>query len=274
MRIRSRIGFHLQPTEAEKVITAKGFKVNAKDSLQIVELFTDDRYYKELTDYFLESNIKYTEFKEKVFSKEEFKSAELMYIFPIAFCGYPQPEENFSYKKMTYNESSGCNKCLNGLIQNKFFSTKKLNMGKNDIAALYWVHEFIITNKLRELIENAKFTGCEFWPVLQYKKNIKFDNICQLYISDTMESLSPKTVILGVPKVETCECRKKGYMVESQLVYKRKALENIKDFNKTNEWFGGGETTWQLPIVSKRVYDLFVKHKVKGVKYEPVMIED
>lgn len=84
--------------------------------------------------------------------------------------------------------------------------------------------------------------------------------------------MSSKAEIIRAPDVKVCECRKKGFMLKGIPVYDRVSLKANKDFNKTCEWLGGAEMTWQLPIVTKRVHDLFQKHKIRGVRFEPVKI--
>ena len=89
-----------------------------------------------------------------------------------------------------------------------------------------------------------------------------------------MPPMSKEAQIVRAKDVKACECGKKGYTLKGLAVYERSSLKDIKDFNKTYEWLGGGESTWQFPIVTKRVYELFKREKIRGVRFEPVKIVD
>ncbi len=71
---------------------------------------------------------------------------------------------------MSYEIKTGCSECLNGMMQINPFWMKKQKMGRNDISSLYWIYEFIVTSKLKSLIDNEKLEGYEFWPIIDYRK--------------------------------------------------------------------------------------------------------
>lgn len=145
-------------------------------------------------------------------------------------------------------------------------------MNEYNIKALHWEYEYIISQDLKKLIEKEGFTGCDFWPVINHETGKKLKNIYQMYITGRIPEMSDHTNIVNVPDVEQCSCGKKGYTIKGEIVYNKHSLKSISDFNKTKEWVGGGETTWQLLIVTSRVYNLFKKDYITGVRFEPVRV--
>lgn len=274
MRISSKITFHMNPAEAEKILSPLGQKTVKDDTMQVAELFACTDKYDSLINTLKELNVDYGEFKRFVYSKKEIESAELLYAIQNAYCGYPQPDDDFGYIKVSYDLNSGCPNCSHGLLQNRPLRTLKPKMGSNDIAALHWEYEFIITSRLKNIIEQEGLTGCEFWPVIDHRKNIDRDDVYQLYIAGRMPPMSIETYFTIEDLRKPCILcgRSKSIIAKGQKVYDRATLGDIKDFNRTQEWLGGGYSVHQVPIVSKRVYDVFNKNKIRGVRFEPVKI--
>lgn len=272
MRIQSRIIFHMDPPEAEQLLSKFNLSAKKNQRMQVVKLFVDSDYYLQLTQELVRRGVEFSEYKTEVYSKKEIETSELLRIIPNTYCGYPQPEMDDSYFEVSYDPNSVCPKCLQGGVQKNPFQMFKPKIGKSDIAGIHWVLELIITQRLKEIIEAEGLTGVEFWPVVNYRKKTEYEGLYQLFITNEMPPMSPEAEIVRAPDVRECECGKKGYVRKGVPVYSRESLVNIKDFNKTHEWLGGGETTWQSKIVTKKVYDLFQQHKVRGVRFEPVKI--
>lgn len=148
----------------------------------------------------------------------------------------------------------------------------KPKIGANDISGIHWIYEHVITNKLKNLINREKLSGYEFWPIINFKNKEAFDDVNQLYIAGVLSPMSNQAKIVKVKNIKQCECRKRGYTLEDFPIYDRSSLHNVTDFNKTHEWLGGAIGTWQLVIVTKRVYDLFIREKIRGVRFEPVKV--
>jgi uncharacterized protein YqfB (UPF0267 family) len=268
----------MEPRQIETILSSLGIslKFNAKDTMQVFNLFTNTEEYLKLIEKLQSLGIDYSELTEEVYSQEEIESAEFLQIIPNVYCGYPQPEGEISFREVSYDINSKCPKCEQGKIQNAPLRVLKPKMGKNDIAALHWIYEFVITFRLKELISVEGLTGCEFWPLIDHRRNTKLDDVYQLFFTRMMPPMSRQTNIIRADGIEMCDCGKMGYTIKGIPVYERQAINMnaLQDFNKSYEWLGGGKTTWQMQIVSKRVYNLFVKHKIRGVRFEPVKVID
>ena len=272
MRTMSRITFHIEPMQAMKILAPLQINTKINDTLQVAKIYMDSPKYGLLTQQLKALDVDYNEYTEIVYSKKELETSELFYVIPNRYCGYPQPDSNGGYLEQSYDLASGCSRCANGFVQNRPLRILKPQMGNTDIVSLYWVYEFIITIKLKNVIEDEGLTGCEFWPVIDHNKNVVINGIYQLHITNIMPPMSEKTSFLKAPMVKECECGKKGYYIDEGKIYDQNSVDLIKDFNKTFEWLGAGESTWQLPLFSKQAYKVFNKHNIKGLRFEPIMI--
>jgi hypothetical protein len=199
-----------------------------------------------------------------------------------AMWGYPQPEDDFGYQNESYDPSSGCQRCRQGMKQNRpLMLLRSPKFGRNDITGLFWVYESIITEKLKKLIEKEGLTGAEFWPVLKFRKKgerLPIPGIYQLYAGGELPPVSPKTQftwVTDIPKRFQCDCGIIGRnLPDAQLVYDRTSLKDAKDFNRTSEFIGGGLGSQQKRVVSSRVYQLFKKNRIRGAYFEPIIIDE
>ena len=57
------------------------------------------------------------------------------------------------------------------------------------------------------------------------------------------------------------------------LYYSKSSLETTKDFNCSLEYFGAGAYPRPWIIVSQKVRQLFLKHKAKSARFEPVFLK-
>jgi hypothetical protein len=273
MRVKSYILFHMDPGKAKDLFSKYGAKIRESDTLQLLEIFKDTDKYDEIIGIMKKNNVDYDEDEKIVYSKKEIDSAELLRILPGAICGYPQPKNDFGYEDISYDKSTACPKCNNGMLQKAPLHIKKPKIGKRDICAVEWIYEYIITERLKIMLEKEGFTGVEYWNVVWHKKNENFSDIYQLFINNVMPKMSSETNI--EPSGEKiCECGKQGYYLDinEQIKYDRESLKGIKDFNKTSEWLGGMKMTWQLPVITGRVYKFFKENKIKALLYEPVVV--
>jgi hypothetical protein len=47
----------------------------------------------------------------------------------------------------------------------------------------------------------------------------------------------------------------------------------FQDFNKSHEWLGGGATTYQRKIISRKVFEILHAEKIKNLRVEPVVFD-
>lgn len=275
--IQSKIA--LPETAARGVLQALGLTPNIKYGVAIVILQTNDKKYESLKHRLSELDIHYTEEIMPVFDEEEMENAEYYHLAPRVQGGYPEPQSD--YAREAHDTSFACSDCGKGYVQNHPYALRvPPRFGKNDVMAMFWTYELLVTDRLRQLIEEAELSGTEFWPVLRYSGDAAYEpmgGIHQLFVSSTLPPMSKRTVFPLVDRLPSkknpCSCGRLGRNIPVQLRYDRKNLDCAEDFNRTHEWLGGGLDTVPLKVVSRATYDLFIKHKIRGVDFEPVLIE-
>ena len=78
------------------------------------------------------------------FTKEEIVAADYCIIRGAHYGGYPQPESDEGYQKITYSSACLCPDCGVGLEQIAPFRMRKsIRFGRNAFLYLYWVHDQI-----------------------------------------------------------------------------------------------------------------------------------
>lgn len=289
MRLDSYMTFvdMLKETKDAFKLIGREDKFNESDTLQAIELDTGSEEYKIFLNELGKKKIKYDERFQKKFSESELKEAEYLKLFIGNYWGYPQPEDR--YRKLCFDVSSACPKCGNGAKQIKPFMLRE-PLPKNkkiEIRLLNWVFEYIITDRIAGLIKDRGFTGCEIWPLINFKTKKEILGWKQLYFSHEVPPMSPKTNIPLVPRGDPtieeqfgirnptlCECGKLGRNIPDVIYYDEKDINKFCDFNKSHEWLAGGYTTYQIEIISNRVYQFFLEQKIKNMSLiEPVLID-
>lgn len=278
MRVQARLA--LIEKEAESVLKLLGIKSVARHGGTIVHLYVDDVRYKKLMDEVRSRGLTFHEERNLMFEEREMKAGEFFQMVSRAQWGYPEPQDD--YKSRIFDRSSACRICGTGAKQIHPFSVAGTpRFGRGDVVALFWVYEFLVTDHLKNIMEEANLTGMEFWPLMalsKQKQQRQLGGAWQLYITSELPPMSPRMRFppVRLPRgAQPCECGRVGRNIPDEpLRYKRADLANAKDINKSNEWLGGGLDTTQLKTVSRRVYDLFVKHNIKGVDFEPIVVED
>src|SRR4030066_211408 len=216
MRIKAKLVFRPETLDRLRTVFDNlGIEIEEKID-GIAFLFIDDERYARLKDELSRMGIKPFELREKVFSEKELNSAEFLYMGPAGYWGYPQPEEGMEdWQRASYDLSTACPLCGFGAIQNRPYLVKgEPKFGRNDILALNWTYEFLVTARLMKLIEDAGLSGVEFLPLLRYKKNVPIEGFYQLHFTSTLPPMSPKTEIeeTSLPKAgpKRCTCGKFG----------------------------------------------------------------
>ncbi len=214
-----------------------------------------DQYPKEIIDFQYK-----TEFTEK-----EMKDAEFFMIHPSWHFEYPQPEDDFGFKKTTYDPRNYCPECGIGLIQKAPFSLKKApKWGTRNILQVNWVFsEYFVSEDLKNDIEKAGFK-LQFMPVLKYPIGMELKDISQLVISDQINLEMPQYAEYQICKV----CHRKKYLPLTK-GFSPKPNSNNFMIAHSEQNFGSGHSAFQEVFINKDVYHLFTKIKVKGATFVP-----
>ncbi len=254
-------------------------KRKIRDTLRVIEVYEGSDEYNRVVAALKDFGINCEPRKEFKFSKAEMKSAPLLHMIASGHRGgYPQPEN--SYFKEVYSFEKGCPHCSFGREQILPIRLKNnINLGKSDISGIWWIRQFIVTEKLKNIIENANLTGCDFWPVISNKTNMPFEGIYQLKVTATLPPMSKttdfyigNTVEIAGQVLKICPNGCGEQVIRGLSYYDKNVLENLSDFALTYEWLGSGCNRWQNIYISQKAYDIFKKNKIRGVWFEPAIV--
>ncbi|MBQ7875408.1 MAG: hypothetical protein IJ306_09705 [Oscillospiraceae bacterium] len=279
MRIKTRFSFnpgrgneHL----AKEALTTAGQIPTSKNSsgMCVIELYEDDPHYNDLLEFFDNNNIDPVAFDDEVFTENERLEAPVMRMVPNSHKGrYPQPENK--YIDVSYDENSGCPYCTYGKIQNRPLRLSgAVKMGKrDDISGIWWMREFIVTKRFKELAEEEGLTGCEFWPIIKHERNEPFEDIFQLKITGVMPKMAKETEIVQSQEYGN-KCGHMRTYVDGHIYYNASDLENVSDFALTQKWFDMLGEIWRWPFMSQKAYRFFKENRISGVRFYPPEILD
>ena len=164
---------------------------------------------------------------------------------------------------------NGCDRCGYNegtigdvLVDRKFI--KKSGIG-------YLPPDYIVSEDVKQLIEEAGFTGVQFSRKV---KDYKGRDMSPYYIIDIDSILPPLAGSTWLIPQRSPSCKSCGHSVTylySDLYYHCRDIENAKDFNISTERLNN----WILPeiVVSKEVRSFFQKNKIRA-RYTPIVILD
>lgn len=213
---------------------------------------------------------------DMVFSKEELLAAPWIRIRTTSRYGYPQPDDNFEYKRITYERNGKCGTCKAGLSQADAFRLKKIPSWKRrHVFAPFWVEdELFVSDVFADAFKNAGVTGVEFREV---KKNNGLDvypGVHQMFVTNHLKegflendaSIRETTVCM--------ECGRKTYFqyAHVQESFHKEIFEGAPDVVKTAERFGQDPVNGvPLMLINQKVYRLLVEKKLdKALKFYPI----
>ncbi len=131
-------------------------------------------------------------------------------------------------------------------------------------------HAIIISEKLKNILEQEKISGYYLKPVNNVSSNINLPKCYQLFINNILPPLSKKMPL--VYYVENCaECRKYGQLAYP-LHYDKNLLTDLKDFNIASEEQLSPEFQPRV-LFSRKLIDLFKILKIKMPAKPIILVE-
>lgn len=279
MKIRHRIVYDKDTVSKEFIEFLK--KNNAKfennnSYIGAAYLFEEGEWKDDL--YNLLKNEKAVSTIDSIYSKAEFEEAQWYSVRSKYRFEYPQPEDAFGYESYTYENSNYCGTCGCGLNQVNLFRINKVpRWGNRHFLMLNWIEDELFTSAYaRECIIKEKILGLKFLEVMDYKKNISFDNIYQIYVEGILEQglIHLNQSVKDVIKCSVCGNTKYIYSGRG-LTFNKEVFENTNcDIVKTFEIFGDGHMCARIVIVSKKLYQVIKNNKLdKDLEFEPINLD-
>lgn len=212
---------------------------------------------------------------ETIYSAEELRNAEWLYLRSQWRFGYPQPEDDFQFEDITYTRRNYCTQCSSGLAQTNPFRIKKApKWGQRHFGELNWVgDELFVDDTAEELLKKEGITGISFLEVFNKNGTEIFPNIRQMRVENVL-NMGLQTDCASVRDVAICpKCGTPKIVLSGvgMLSFRREVFDKQTDLVKTGEIFGSGHYATRIILVRQKVYQMIVKGRLdRGLTFEPV----
>lgn len=206
--------------------------------------------------------------QSSIFTKEEIDAAELLVCNPTNYATHTRPDTSGT----VYERITVCDRCnLKRREQRSPLRLRNANVQGRKISWTYGEDTYVLSPELADFFREWGVTGCELAPVRNSGKG-KDSPLVQLIptwrLPDDLAPSTPFTVI------DFALCPKCGRMGKNPraLHYERQELGEIKDVGFAPVFYSMNYYCHGKLIISRRLYQLFKEHKVKGYEVQPVWV--
>lgn len=256
-------------------ITERGLVKPGSESKGTVQMDISERnpYWIDVQKYILENHV--FSLSETSFTEKELSDASFLRVWSRWRCGYPQPEDGFAYRSITYSEHNFCKVCGRGLFQQAPFWIKKTpNWGNRHFMMLNWVmDELFMDDTAKSVLLDAGIAGGGFRQVLNKKGTEVLPNIWQWDISKVLSAgvCFDNRSLDRITMCSACGGIKYHPTGVGMLPVRREVFTNAPDVMKTEEFFGSDHAAGRKIIVSQRIYRLLKDNRlIRGLVFEPI----
>jgi hypothetical protein len=269
-----------------RAIKALGFEFDDSEYISVLNITEDHEKWPRVKELMHEFDI--SAMVENKFDKNEILDAEWLQIGATGHFGYPQPEDN--YQEITYDENRICPSCGIGKVQKapfRFRSEPKAS--RSQFLQLNWIFdEFFVRPDVKEAFTNNNISGIIYENPVINKSNAPISSIYQLKIKNTQNpclittNLEPVTCKLNneefSPSMEKfmgkkdtfCGNVKYHFGKRGPFQFQRNSFLCNDDVMKSFEWFGSGFQAFRMVIISRKVSDIIIKNKWRGIYMHPI----
>ncbi len=270
MRFVHRIGLSATPSQLREL---EGLGVAARrptgtalpgDSLSFVAFDVDEEHPNWSKLRLLFERWKVSDFLTTEFTKEEVEAARWLNLVPDWHHGYPQPDEDFGYRRATYDLTDGCDACGIGMKQKAPFQMKgEPKWGRRAILQLNWVFdEYFVTPEIWSSVFKPRGIACR--PVTN-TKGTELKTVVQLVVEEEVG------IVPDWLTSERCtKCGRVKYRPVTRGFFPALAASPTRAIVKTSEYFGSGAAAHKRVLVSHELARALVAVKVRGASYWPV----
>jgi hypothetical protein len=198
------------------------------------------------------------------FTAEEIRSASWHELVPSWHQGYPQPEEDFGFLKITYNLASYCDACGTGAKQMAPFRMRKEpKWGRNGILQLNWIFdEFFVTPEVWKRVFDP--LGVAAREVVDAKGRT-LEGAVQLSVATEVELDRQSLYATSCPS-----CRRTKYLPHTRGRFPGLKAVPSNHIARTIEEFGSGPSAARRVVVSAALASALTSQGVRGAELRPV----
>lgn len=203
-------------------------------------------------------------FVTTTFSKSEIARAAWLNLASDWHHGYPQPEDDFGYRDVTFDLTDYCTECGTGARQNAPFRMRgEPRWGRRGILQLNWEFGdyFVRPEVWRTVFEPH---GVRYRPVTN-RKGVELETVVQLVVD---EEVAVVTDGLEGRRCPTCGVVK--YLPVTRGPFPPLVAPPTGHMARTREWFGSGHGAFRAAVVSQTLVRAMQANEVRGASPIPV----
>lgn len=196
------------------------------------------------------------------FSAAEMKAATWLHPVPQWQMGYPQPEDDDEYRRVTYETADRCETCGAGLRQiAPFRMSGEPSWGNRQVGQLHWVRDawFVRKDVYDDLLAPL---GVQSREVLSVDGHDTLGTVVQL-----LPDLSVQASTLGGERCSSCGTTKHAPPARGFFPPVRGG--EGAHVVQVSQWFGSGAAAYRPVLVSQDLYRQFMRAKTKGARFIP-----
>lgn len=263
MRVVHHVAKAAEPGVVEELVRL-GVGVDGSGSIVAFDISEDDPRWPAVARWITQRNALSLETTH--FTEPEIAAAEVVALTADWHHGYPQPERDFEYLRVTYDPGEICMECGGGRQQvAPFRLNRQPRWGRRHLLQLNWVFDelFVQPDVYHDVF---KPLGIQMWPVLNSRGDRELDAIVQLKTSHTVpldaHSLSPRTPC-GVCDRPRFVSHTRGHLPS--------LIEPMPGaMAKTTQAFGSDGSTYHQVLVTATVWKAIASQGLRGVTPWPV----
>jgi hypothetical protein len=198
------------------------------------------------------------------FTKGEIEAARWLDVVPDWHHGYPQPDEDFGYLRVTYDLAEWCDACGIGLKQKAPYQMKgEPKWGRRGILQLNWVFdEYFVTPEIWSSFFKPFGIACR--PVTN-TKGAELKTVVQLVAEEEVGIVTD-----GLTPERCAKCGRVKYLPVTRGFFPALTTKPSGAIVKTREYFGSGAAAHRRVLVSQELARALVAAKVRGASLWPV----
>jgi hypothetical protein len=198
------------------------------------------------------------------FSADEISAASWLELVPDWHHGYPQPDEDFGFLRVTYDLGSFCTVCGMGLRQKAPFQMKREpKWGRRSIMQLNWVFgEYFVTPSIWSAVFAPRGVGRR--PVTN-RKGVELTTVVQLVVEEEVGVATD-----GLASEACAICGRVKYLPVTRGFFPALRTRPAGSMVKTREHFGSGASAHPCVLVSQELRRAMHEASMRGASFMPV----
>ncbi len=250
---------------------------NPFSSTVVLDIWDDNPHWPAIFDFVEQRGLLCL--SETSFTKQELTQAEWLTVRSQWHNGYPQPDGDCGYLRITYRSDACCAECGVGLHQQAPFRfTSAPKWGSRHFMMLNWVFdELFVNNVARNVLENSGLTGFHFLPAHTKLGSAELPGVHQIAIETVSRPGMVSEGTSAIDSIHWCSaCGLPKYHPSGigMHIFSRSALQDMPAICRSYEHFGWGHGADRKLLIRQEMYRLLVGHNLaRSLVFQPVQLQ-